>query len=126
MKHLLIVEDEEELLNLYSLALVRDGYKVETAKSGQEAILKIKTSPPDLVILDIMLPVMNGYHVAQTILQDKTIAKKPKILFVTGRDTSKEKNLVEFLGASGVLEKPFTLDELKRTVYRITQGPSLE
>ena len=119
MKQLLIVEDEEGLLNLYSLTLIRDGYKVETAKNGQEAIAKVKSSPPDLMILDIMLPNMNGFHVAQSILKDPAIAKKPKLLFITGRDTSKEKSLFELLGASGVMEKPFSLEEMKRTVYRI-------
>jgi two-component system phosphate regulon response regulator PhoB len=61
----LIVEDERDIRDLVVLHLQRDGYQVSTASSGEDALLQVKQSPPDLVLLDLMLPGMSGLEVCR-------------------------------------------------------------
>lgn len=120
-KKVLIVEDEQDLLTLYAMTLSKEGYAVDTTANGQEAIAKTKKDAPDILVLDIMIPSIDGYHVAYEISRDQTLPKKPKILFITARNISQETRLIEFAGANGVLQKPFSNDDLKRAVKSLLE-----
>ena len=80
----LIVEDERDIRDLVVLHLQRDGYQVLTAGSGEEALLQVKHSPPDLVLLDLMLPGMSGLEVCRRLRQEQATATLP-ILMLTAK-----------------------------------------
>lgn len=106
---ILLVEDEKSLLDAVKMNLEIDGYEVETAVSGTDAIKKFNQQRFNLVILDIMLPEMDGYKVCQTI---RVSNSELPILFLTAKDTSNDKVLGLKLGADDYLTKPFNLEEL--------------
>jgi DNA-binding response OmpR family regulator len=82
-KRILVVEDNEELLELLSLSLKCEGFSISTAKSGIEAVRKARTSPPDLILLDLMLPEMDGFGVCETLRRHAATAGIP-ILILSG------------------------------------------
>ena len=79
-KRLLIVDDIEDNLFLLEAILTEEGYEVDSAKNGKEALAKIEASPPDLVLLDAMMPGMDGYEVTRRIRENKKIPFLPVIL----------------------------------------------
>lgn len=106
---ILLVEDEKTLLDAVKMNLELEGYEVETAASGTEAIKKFNQQRFNLVVLDIMLPELDGYKVCQTI---RVSNSELPILFLTAKDTSNDKVLGLKLGADDYLTKPFNLEEL--------------
>ncbi len=106
---ILLVEDEESIRKTITLNLNLEGYEVVDVKNGKEAIHALPTQHFDLIILDIMLPEMDGYHVCEHIrLRDHTVP----IIFVTAKDGSKDRIKGLKLGADDYLVKPFHLEEL--------------
>ncbi|MEO6902084.1 MAG: response regulator transcription factor [Bacteroidia bacterium] len=107
--NILLVDDEEHILNAIQLNLELEGYTVATAITGTDALQKIKNSSFDLVILDVMLPEMNGFDVCEEIRKTNT---HTPILFLSAKGTSAEKIQGLKLGADDYLSKPFNLEEL--------------
>lgn len=108
-KKILLVEDEEHLLKTIQLNLELEGYIVFTAITGIEAIKEFKKNKVDLVLLDVMLPEMNGFDVCEEIRKDDN---KTPILFLTAKGSSADKIQGLKLGADDYLTKPFNLEEL--------------
>ena len=107
---ILVVDDSADNLSLMKLILESEGYKVGTANSGQEALQKIEEYRPNLVLLDIMMPKMNGYEVIYRLRQDKNLPFIP-VYFVTA-DKYTDKNKAIAAGADGLIYKPVDLHEL--------------
>lgn len=109
MHRILLVEDEEQIRNLLDLNLEMEGFEVVTAKTGKEALDLFKGQHFDLIILDIMLPGMDGIAVCEQMRLRNT---EVPIIFLTAKDTAEER--VEGLkkGADDYLTKPFDLEEL--------------
>ncbi|GAB4533051.1 MAG: hybrid sensor histidine kinase/response regulator [Pleurocapsa sp.] len=112
--YILAVDDIPDNLLLIQLALEQEGYQVVLAHDGKTALEQIKQAPPSLILLDVMMPGMDGYEVTRRIRQDKNIPFIP-ILLVTARE---ESSLVEGLdaGADEFVRKPFQIDELQARV----------
>ena len=112
--YILAVDDIPDNLLLVQLALEQEGHQVVLAHDGETALKQIKKSPPSLILLDVMMPGMDGYEVTRRIRQDKHIPFIP-ILLVTARE---ESSLVEGLdaGADEFVRKPFQIDELQARV----------
>ena len=112
--YILAVDDIPDNLLLVQLALEQEGYQVVLAHNGETALKYIKQSPPSLILLDVMMPGMDGYEVTRRIRQDKSVPFIP-ILLLTARE---ESSLVEGLdaGADEFVRKPFQLDELQARV----------
>lgn len=108
-KHILLVEDEENLLKTIQLNLELEGYTVSTATNGLEALKVFKKQAYNLIILDVMLPEMNGFDVCEEIRKENT---KVPILFLTAKGSSADKIQGLKLGADDYLTKPFNLEEL--------------
>ncbi len=109
MSRLLLVEDEEHIRNLLELNLEIEGYEVVTTRNGKDALELFRTQHFDIIILDIMLPGMDGLAVCEQIrLRDTDVP----IIFLTAKDTAEER--VEGLkkGGDDYLVKPFDLEEL--------------
>jgi two-component system alkaline phosphatase synthesis response regulator PhoP len=117
---ILVVDDERDLIAPLKMSLESDNYNVIEAYAGHEAIKKARDEIPDLVLLDIGLPDMDGYEVCNALKKDPLTGLIP-IIMVTGKDKINEK--IEGLdsGADDYVTKPFDLKELKarvRTVLR--------
>jgi len=105
---LLVVEDEVDLLTGLAKALREEGYAVDTAADGEEGLYKAETWDYDAVVLDIMLPVMDGWAV----LKRLRATKKTPVLMLTARDAHRDRVRGLDLGADDYLVKPFDLSEL--------------
>ncbi|NJO98411.1 MAG: hybrid sensor histidine kinase/response regulator [Pleurocapsa sp. CRU_1_2] len=112
--YILAVDDIPDNLLLVQLALEQEGYRVVLAHNGETALKQIKQFPPNLILLDVMMPGMDGYEVTRRIRQDKNIPFIP-ILLLTARE---ESSLVQGLdaGADEFVRKPFQIDELQARV----------
>ena len=112
--YILAVDDIPDNLLLVQLALEQEGHQVVLAHSGEAALKQIRQAPPSLILLDVMMPGIDGYEVTRRIRQDKNIPFIP-ILLVTARE---ESSLVEGLdaGADEFVRKPFQIDELQARV----------
>lgn len=105
--HILLVEDEEDILELVTYNLGKEGYQVESVTSGEEALQRIRSSPPDLVLLDLMLPGVDGLEVCKAIKSNPD-TKGLSIIMLTAR--SEEADIVTGLelGADDYITKPFS------------------
>ena len=124
-KKILIVDDEPDILRLTSLRLRKLGYDVLTAADGKEALEATRNENPDLVLLDLLIPFMNGAEVCEQIKNDKTLRHIPIILFTAHSDTMTTEKAKK-LGAEDYIIKPFDPEELTDKVEEIlAQGAVL-
>ncbi len=106
LKKILIVDDEEGIVKVVKMYLEHHDYEVITASEGQEGLEKAKTEKPDLIVLDLMLPKINGYKVCGLLKKDTRYTKIPIILF-TAKAQEKDIKLGEEVGADAYIIKPF-------------------
>lgn len=109
MPHLLVIDDDNKILALLRRSLEFEGYQVSTAEDGEEGLALAMKTKPDLVILDLMLPNLDGYQVCEKLRN--TYPKIP-ILMLTAKDEVKDRVKGLTLGADDYLIKPFALEEL--------------
>ena len=105
-KRILLVDDEKDLVETVQFRLESNGYEVISAGDGQEALNKARSENPNLIILDLMLPKMDGYKVCGLLKKDARYAKIPIILF-TARAQSEDVKMGEEVGADAYITKPF-------------------
>ncbi|MFH0791497.1 MAG: response regulator [Candidatus Omnitrophota bacterium] len=118
-KRILLVDDEEEVIKHLSNILERAAHKVIATTKGKEAVNLAKTAFPDLIILDIVLPDMEGGEVAAVIGEDPSTANIP-IIFLSGIVLTKEDAVSgEKIGRHYVLAKPVTGEELLETIGKV-------
>ena len=117
-KTILVAEDDAEYLDLIDYALKADGYEVVACSDGQKALNWAMSSRPDLVLTDVRMPELDGYHFAQA-LGDKYGAECPKILIMTSRDVQREKGVAMLSGAAAIIQKPFKLSALKSKIAEL-------
>jgi pilus assembly protein CpaE len=109
---ILIVDDSEFIIKLISAALKADGYDLYTAESGEQALEIIKSNPPDLAILDVVLPEMDGYALCKILRKNPKTSHIPIIILTSLTDL--ENRLKAFdAGADDFIQKPFQLEELQ-------------
>ena len=120
-KRILVADDDPDLIDLLKMDLSMLGYDIIVATNGKEALQMAMTEPVDLVVLDVMMPYIDGYHVAYEVTS-KLGAKAPKILLITSRDTSREKGIALMSGASEVLQKPLDMEALHAKFKEIIEG----
>ncbi len=108
---ILLVDDRPENLHFLSNVLLSEGYKVQRAISGQLALNAVKASPPDLILLDILMPEMNGYEVCQK-LKAQTETQEIPIIFISVLEEISEKVKAFKLGGVDYVNKPFKAEEI--------------
>lgn len=127
-KNVLVVEDEEDLQELLRFNLSRDGFAVATAGSGEEAVKAVARKAPDLILLDLMLPGLDGLEVCRTLKKDAKTAGIP-ILMVTAKGEESDVVAGLELGAEDYITKPFSIKVLiarVRAALRRRQSPPAE
>jgi CheY-like chemotaxis protein len=113
---ILIVEDDEALANVLTEALGEEGYRVEVARNGEEGLAAIRRERPDLILLDLMMPVMNGWQFRAEMTRNPDLASIPVVVMTAdGRVGQK----ADELGAAGFLPKPISLERLVTELDRV-------
>jgi two-component system, OmpR family, response regulator len=106
---ILLVDDEDNLRSMLEAALSHHGFIVESASNGRSAVEKAQAATPDLILLDVMMPDLDGFEVCRRLRADGT---KSPILFLTAKDATEDKVRGLTLGGDDYLTKPFSLEEL--------------
>ena len=112
----LVVDDEESITELVATALRYEGFQVEVAESGRGALTAATSFRPHLIVLDIMLPDLDGFEVQRRLAADRL---RVPILFLTARDTTEDKVHGLTMGADDYVTKPFSLEELVARVHAV-------
>ncbi|MCD6505458.1 SpoIIE family protein phosphatase [Candidatus Poribacteria bacterium] len=115
---ILIVDDEEDILDLVDLSLTADGFDVITARSGPEALEKVREEMPDLILLDISMPDMDGYEVMRRLKGDRRTSSIP-IIMLTAASDKRDKVRSFSAGADDYVVKPFDADELTARIEAV-------
>jgi len=112
---ILVVDDEPDIREMISEMLLLDGYRVRTAPNGKIALGQARLSRPDLIVLDLMMPVMSGWQFLEAKEEDPDLAGIPVVVVTAALDARVE-------GAAMLLRKPFDLDTLLHAVARLCGG----
>ncbi len=119
-KKILLVDDSLLILKMLSTFLKKNGYEVDTAQNGLEAIEKVYTNPPDIILLDITMPKMNGYQVCRLLKNDERVKYIPIIMFTT-KDKPVEKFWGLQIGADAYVTKDIAYENLLNIIEKTLQ-----
>ena len=128
VRSIVIIEDDEDISDTIKYNLEREGFRVRTAATGEEALNVIIDRPPNLILLDLNLPQMSGFELCRRLRAEAVTARVP-ILMLTARTDESDKVLGLNLGADDYITKPFSVRELiarVRAVLRRTEGNNTE
>jgi len=114
-KRILIADDDPDISDLLESYFKKAGYSVTITVNGKEALQKAEAEKFDLVLLDVMMPYIDGYHVASEI-SSRAGPDCPKIIIMTSRDVASERGIALLSGACDAVQKPFTLEELEAKI----------
>jgi phosphate regulon transcriptional regulator PhoB len=114
----LVVEDEPDIQNLIVHHLTREGFRCRTAATGTEALARVRSTPPDLIVLDLMLPEMDGLEVCRRLRGDPATASLPLIM-LTAKTDEVDRIVGLEMGADDYLAKPFSPKELVARVRAV-------
>ena len=114
----LVADDEAEIAALVGISLRRSGFNVTTAANGEEALERALELRPAAVVLDIMMPNMNGYEVLRRLKEDPTTADAPVVL-LSARAGKLDRDYGLRVGADAYIRKPFPPKELGETIWRL-------
>ncbi len=120
-KKILVVDDEDDILNFLELVLGEKGFEVVTASGGQEALTKAQLEQPDLMLLDIMMPQMDGWEVLKLLRVDEETAEIP-VAMLSARTEARDRVQGLQEGAIDYICKPFSLQELLGKIETIFQN----
>ena len=111
----LVADDDDKIRELLELYLTKEGFAVEQAADGAEAILKAQQLKPDLIVLDIMMPVLDGMEVCR---QVRKFSQVP-VIMLTARVQASDREMGMAAGADDYLMKPFSTLQVLETIYRM-------
>lgn len=112
---ILVVDDEEVIVGLLKDILEREGYQVHCGRSGREAVEIAMKVHPDLIIMDIVMPDLDGYGATELIKQNPTLQDVP-VIFLTGRSAEEDVGQAFATGATAFIRKPFKQRQIKNLV----------
>jgi two-component system OmpR family response regulator len=115
----LVVDDEEHITELVAMGLGYNGFEVERVASGRAALEAVDRHKPDLIVLDVMLPDLDGFEVARRLRQSEGAGTRVPIIFLTARDTTADKVEGLRLGSDDYVTKPFSIEELIERVKAV-------
>jgi len=118
IKKIVLAEDEPQIARLVEFKLKKEGYQVVSKGNGEEALAAIKAEKPDLILLDVMMPVMDGYEVLRRVKEDENLKNIPVVMLTA---KAQERDVVKGidLGAEDYITKPFHPAELLARVKKI-------
>ncbi|CUK01845.1 response regulator [Shimia thalassica] len=120
-KRVLLIEDEPNIIEAVSFILSRDGWDVSTHSNGHDAVGVVLAAPPDLLILDVMLPGKSGFDILRE-LREHHDAEALPVLMLTARGQLKDREMAERAGASRFMTKPFSNSEVLEVVRELVSA----
>lgn len=123
---ILIIDDEPDLLETMRFRLDAAGYEVITAEDGASGLKKAKEDKPDLIIMDVMMPGMDGFSALSKLKQELTTKKIPTLIFSCGKEEEQWAKKSLEMGAAGYVVKPFETDSLLFTVEKFINANKRE
>ncbi len=123
---ILVVDDEEHITELLAMGLGYNGFDVERAATGRAALESIERVRPDLVVLDVMLPDLDGFEVARRVRDGEGAGRRLPIIFLTAKDTTADKVQGLRLGSDDYVTKPFSIEELIERVRAVLRRSGAE
>jgi DNA-binding response OmpR family regulator len=120
MKKILIVDDEPNIIMALEYTFKKNNFEVFIARDGQEALDILKSNYPDVIILDIMMPNVDGYATLEQIKKDKNLSHT-KIIFLSAKNKSSDIEKGLSLGADAYLTKPFSIKNVVDKVFELSQ-----
>lgn len=114
-KVILVIEDDETMRKSLKRIFDADGYVVKLAADGPELSVALDDVPPDLILMDVGLPWMNGFELAQLLKEHKDLKSIP-LVFVSGKTSDEDMKQAFDIGADDYIKKPFDIDKLRKTV----------
>lgn len=119
-KKILIIDDEEDIQKLLKIRLEQEGFIVTVAGDGEKGIKAAELEQPNLILLDIMMPKVDGYSCLKEIRRIQKIKDTP-VVMLSGKEEEKVRDLFAFQKISGYVEKPFELDNLVSKIKEILE-----
>lgn len=123
MAKLLIIDDEVQLIQMLQIRLEANDYEIVTANDGVDGVEKVKRENPDLIILDIMMPKMDGYEVCKILKNDPQYSKIP-IIFLSARAQEDNMKIGEEKSADAFVKKPFETADLLSKIKELLKDSS--
>ena len=120
-KRVLLIEDEPNIIEAICFILSRDGWTVHTHEDGTSAMAKVLSLPPDMIILDVMLPGRSGFDILRD-LRGNDVTKNMPVMMLTARGQEKDRELAMRLGASLFMTKPFSNEEVRNEVRKLMEA----
>ena len=124
-KKILVVDDHPQLVDLVRIRLESSGFEVITASDGQEGLARARTESPDLIILDVMLPKMNGYKICRLLKFDRKFKHIP-IVMLSSRAKKSDAEVGLKMGANEYVFKPYNPKQLLEVIKRYVDGVAPE
>jgi two-component system alkaline phosphatase synthesis response regulator PhoP len=124
-KKVLVADDDEHIVELLELVLQDAGYEVVTAQDGREAIVRAVQDRPDVIILDILMPGLDGWETCEHLLSHEQTASTP-IIFLTARVRPEDQLRGWYAGCFDYITKPFEVDQLLRRIHEATESAPAE
>jgi len=121
---ILVVDDEEHITEMVAMGLSYNGFDVDRVATGRAALDLIGQTRPDLVVLDVMLPDLDGFEVARRLRQAEGAGTRVPVIFLTARDTTQDKIEGLRLGSDDYVTKPFSIEELIERVKAVLRRSS--
>ena len=118
-KQILVVEDDSDIVTSIKGALKETGATVEVATDGNAAVEMAAATPPDLVVLDMMLPKRSGFLVLEKLKPKRTKGSKPYVIMITGNPGSRHKTYAQSLGVDEYINKPFRMERLLGSIEKL-------
>ncbi|MDT7896401.1 MAG: response regulator [Armatimonadota bacterium] len=117
--YILVVDDEDAVRSVIAEALRLDGFEVREAKGGQEALEQVILDPPDLLVVDVLMPEMDGFTLCQKIRAMPEPLNRLPIILLTALDTTLGRQVGQEVGADLYLTKPFSPRQLRQKVRQV-------
>lgn len=119
---LLVIDDVEENREILRYRLEKQGYKIEMAGDGQEGLMLLSKKPVDLVLLDLNMPVMNGFTFLEKLKSNQKLTNIP-VIVVSSFDDEETANDVLMFGACGFVSKPYDMDKVNHQIKSCLRSP---
>jgi CheY-like chemotaxis protein len=117
-KKILVVDDEQNIVDLLVVVLRGEGFDVTSANNGLDALKKVQKEKPDLVVLDVNMPQLDGWNVLSSIRASEE-TKSLAVIMCTNKDLVSDVERAEILGATGYIPKPFEIERVVRKVHQV-------
>ncbi len=121
MKRVMIVDDEPDIILVVRKMLEREGYEVMEVESGEECLAKVKVERPELILLDVLMPGMDGWEVSKRIKEDEETRDMHVVMYTIISEEEGRKKSYEFAHADFHLDKPASMEKILHTVERYVE-----